>query len=242
MALGLNVQLSAIDQTSKHTLRRPLILPCVLNEFSFEEAAAWENYDTVGGGAFSTPGGGDEKARQLRTTDLEVLTLDWSAPFLAGFSDQATVRRELFAILRHRKPFRLTAAVEPDPGYDELVMNAKLTNIRRRLGQTPDARYWDLSIEEWRNNEVERQGHSPSRGRNGVRLPAMHKLTENDTLDGLARSYYGNYQAWRRIADANGLRNWGARQELVKHRRYKKGDKIRIPTKPPVASINQPAV
>lgn len=241
MARGLIVRLTAINETHKRDLRRPLTLPAVLNEFSFEETAAWQNYETVADGEFSTPPGGDETARMLRRSDLEVLTIDWDEPWLQGQADQVRVRRVLFSLLRHKRPFRIHAYVRPDPGYDELRMNAKLLSIRRRLeGGQAAARYWDLAVEEWRNNEVDRRGrNAPSRGRHGTRLPTTHRITAKTTFASLSRHYYGREEGWRLIAEENGVRGWGSSTPIADHRRFKVKSKVKIPEKP-IAHINMP--
>lgn len=234
-ASGLVIRFTAIDATHPDILRRRLVLPCVTDDFGFTETAAWENYSTVAAGDFSVPSAGGPTERSLRTVDsLQVMTVDFDAAWLMSRISQADARAQLSSILRYKTPFRFEASVRPDPGYAELEMDAKLTSINRTLrGGLASARYWALGVEEWRPNKIDRRGtHAPSRGRGGSRLPTSHKLAVNETMSTLASHYYGSPAQWRFIAEANGIRNWGATTPLDQMKRFKVGDKILIPEKP----------
>lgn len=234
-ATGLVVRFTSIDETNADLLRRPLVLPCVLDDFAFTETAAWENYMTVAAGEFSVPAAGGPTDRSLRTVDsLQMMTVDFDADWLMSGIDQPAARAQLSSLLRYKTPFRLEANVRPDPGYTELEMDAKLVSINRTLrGGLASARYWGLGVEEWRSNKIDRRGaHAPSRGRSGTRLPTSHKLAANETMSVLASRYYGSPAKWRFIAEANGIRNWGPTTPLDQMKRFKVGDKILIPEKP----------
>lgn len=234
----LIIRFTALDETHPDLLQQPFIVPCVTDDFTITESAAWENYSTIAAGEFSVPAAGGVDARSLRAIDdMGMITVDWDAPWAAANIPQAEARAQLSAILRHRTPFHLEAFVNPDPGYTEVEMDAKLLAITRTLKSgTAAERFWSLSLEEWRAADVKRKAHAPSRGRNGTTLPTTRKLDANDTLNSLSRFYYGNYSGWRAIAEANGLRNWGPDTAIALSARFKVGSTFKIPAKPQTTS------
>lgn len=233
---GLRVRFKRIrGVTAKGVLESALYLPVVLNDFSFEETADHRDYTTVSAGEFSVPAPGPASARMLRTTSLETLTLDWyrfARWLVARGRDPQEVRAELFRIMRSRTPFELLAALDVHSGPEELRMNATLRGISRvlRPGEA-DTRYYTLDVKEWRDNAVKRRGQGSS-----GRLPTTAKLTAQTTLSSLSKHFYGSGASWRLIAAANGIKSWGASTPLVESKRFKVGDKVKIP-KPETASI-----
>lgn len=61
------------------------------------------------------------------------------------------------------------------------------------------------------------------------RLPAVHALRPTDTLVSLSDEYFGAYDAWRVIAEENGIRTWGMATPLMLMGRFKHGGNVRIP-------------
>lgn len=232
---GLRVRFARVPgETPADVLRSPLWLPAVIGNFTFEESALHSEYDTVSAGQFSSPAQGDETARQLRTTDLDTLTVEWDPSWLVQRGlDPARVRRDLYAILRSKKPVELLATLQlgNDDVDPELRMRVTIRSIRRemRSGEA-DTRYYTLSLSEWRDPSIERRGHQESR-KPGVKLPTTHRLDANDTLQSLAHEFYGRYDRWRWIRDANGIspKSAGAKTTLVHLVRYKVGSKVKIP-------------
>lgn len=45
----------------------------------------------------------------------------------------------------------------------------------------------------------------------------------------LAFEYYGAYEGWRAIAEANGMRDWGPSTPLELSKRYGRGGTLKIP-------------
>lgn len=246
MGDGLRVRFAKVRGfTPKGVLDDALYLPVVLNEFTFSEEAAHQEYDTVAAGQFSVPAAGPATARQLRSTDFETLTLDWDAPWLArAGQDDQDVRRELYKVLRARAPFELLATLQLGRGTEELRMKATLRSIERTLkpGER-DTRYYTLALKEWRDPSVERRG-AGSAGRGHSSLPTTAVLKADTTFTSLAGHYYGlaSRAYWAAIANANGLRSWGGNTPIVQSKRFKVGDKVKIPKKPIVASTGTPGV
>lgn len=244
---GLRVRFSRIrGVTRKGVLERPLYLPVALGEFTVEESAEHRDYSTVAAGEFSVPASGDKTARQLRTTELETLTIDWHryARWLANTDvTPEEVREELERILRYRTPFQVLATLSLARGApSEIRMRATLRSMRRTLrpGER-DTRYFTLELKEWRDNRVTRRQHGGKGHGHKHKLPTTAELTGATSLWSLARHFYGSASPeWRAIARANGIRHWGPKTPLVRMRRFKSGDKVKIPRKPVVGGINQP--
>lgn len=225
--LGLRVRLRAVHGlTPRHILRQPLVLPVVIGEFTVEEEYLWEDFPTVGSGEHSTPAAG-KNAAPLQSFDAETLTLSWSPKWLvAPNQDPRHVRRALMEIGRKRAVFDLLATNRPGADFAEFAGYARLARMARTLKPgEPDTRYFALSFKQFRPMNAPRRRHGP-------RLPTTHKLDANDTLRSLARHYYGDGSMWRLIANANGLRNWGSEDAIVKTKRFDVGDRIKIPDRP----------
>lgn len=228
---GLRVRFSrASGLTASGLLRRPFYLPVVIGEFTVEEDFPHREYDSHRLGQFSVPGQGGKRSRQLRTTDLEMLTIDWRARWLTEWEDPRTVQNRIIALARSKTPFEVAALLQwGEP--EELRMLATIRNIRRTLkpGEA-DTRYWVIQLNEYRKHGASRR--TAGAGKGGVSLPTKHKLRETDTFVSLARRYYGTNE-WRHIAHANGLAKpsspWGGDTAIVKHSRYKVGDFVKIP-------------
>lgn len=235
---GLRVRFRRLSGiTPKTVLRDPLYLPVTLGEFTVDEVAEHRDYTTVAAGEFSTPAAGPPTARSLRTTTLDTLTIDWHryARWLVNPRlSPAAAKRELYRILRYRRPFEVLAILQLGGGQpEELRMKATLRAINRTLrpGEA-DTRYYTIELKEWRDNTVERTG----RGGGRDTLPTTATLTAETTLHSLATHFYSSAPEWRLIAAANGITSWGPGTPLADSRRFKVGDKVKIP-KPVTASI-----
>jgi hypothetical protein len=225
---GLRVRLARIPGvTPRDLLPDPIVLPAVMNGFSWTEEAYFSEYDTVADGQFAQPAMGPTTARRLRVIDdVEALTIWWDAPWLVDHSmDPEMVYAALFGVLRSRKPIELLAT--PQLGKHQPLLRADVTirSIQPQLRQhEPDSVYYTLRISEDRRPGAGRRGE----GR-GSHLPTTHKLTATDTLHSLAEHYYHSAHGWSVIAQANGLKKWGQSTPLVKSPKFKVGSKVRIP-------------
>lgn len=237
---GLRVRLSRIaEETPKGVLSRPLRLPAVLGDFVDTEDADHSEYTTISAGQFSQGAMGGQAARQLRATNIDTLTIEWNPKWLVQRGvDPGRAKDELYKILRSKKAVELLATLPGRRGKTATEMRANITirSIQKSLKPgEPDTRYYTLTIKEWRDPRVDRRGHSQGR-KPGVKLPTTHKLDDNDSLYTLSFQYYGTYKHWRLIANANGLKGFnGAKTALVSLKRFKVGDKVKIP-KPPSSS------
>lgn len=244
-AHGLVVRFSPIHGvTPKSALHHKIWLPATLNTFVVSEDALHNEYDTLSAGTFSQAALGPASARRLRSTSLDSLTVAVDAPwFVYRGQDPHSLRVRLHEILRHRKPVRLLATLHPHPNaHPELDMHVtfrSITEDKQRPGER-DTRYFTIAISEWRDPRAKRRSHyrgaGPGRGsrKHGENLPTTHKLKADDTLASLSHEYYGRYDEWRAIRDANGIpHRFGSKDKIVSlPGHFKAGAKIKIPQVP----------
>lgn len=222
--------------TRKAALGRRIWLPAMLNTFPVAERALHNEYDTLSAGQFSQPSMGGPNARQLRTLTADTIVVHFDAPWLVATGQHPyELRRRLSGILRYRDPVHLLVTINPNPWRSppELDMFCTLREESKevRPGEV-EARYITLTISEWRDPQNRRR--SSSSRKHGVPLPATHKLKATDTLSSLSFEYYGRYDWWRFIRDANGIpKRFGMKTRLVTlPGRWKVGYKVKIPKAP----------
>lgn len=224
--------------TPPGVLKQKIYLPCVLGTFTVTETALHNDYNTLSSGQFSQPGAGGQGAVQLRTFDIDTLTLTWDAAWLVVTNqEESLVRSQFTKILRSRKPVQLMINFHPHPQKDP-VLNIGVTLRQKSEDIRPgenDTRYMTFQIEEWRDPSTKRRGSAGTNGRKrGVSLPATVKLAADDTLDSLSQAYYGTYAGWRDIRDANGITTkFGAKSKITAlGGRWKVGVNVKIPAVP----------
>lgn len=227
---GLHARLRRVtDLTPRRVLRQPLLLPVVTGEeFSVEEEGLWEEFDTVGAGRFASPAAG-EHAEALKTFSANSMTLTWNPGWLTNPDiGPEQVLKTLRAILRKRAIFDLLIVNKPSPGYAEFAGFASIRSLSIGLKRgEPDARYLTINLSSHRRMSSRRRRHGKA-----ANLPTTAKLDANDTLRSLAKHYYGTGSLWKLIAAANGIKNWGSEDALIKMDRYKVGDRVKIPIRP----------
>lgn len=223
---GLHARLRAIHNlTPAHVLRSPLTLPVVIGEeFTVEEEFQWEDFPTVGGGEHSSPSPG--KGRPQATFTGDTMSLTWNPRWLAKPNvSPERLRRELLGLGRRRAIFDLLIVNKPSADFAEFSGYATIRRISRVIKSgEPDTRYYTIDFKEYRPLSVSRRKH-----RYGPKLPNTHALGKDDTLRSLARELLGNESHWRLIARVNGITNWGGDDPLVDSKRFKAGDRIKIP-------------
>lgn len=223
---GLHARLRAIEElTPAQVLRTPLTLPVVIGEeFTVEEEFLWEDFNTVGGGEHSSPAPGQGRP-QARFTG-ETMSLTWNPRWLATpHVSPERMRRELLRIGRRRAIFDLLVVNKPNADFAEFSGYATIRRIARTIKRgEPDTRYYSIDFAEYRPMSVGQRKH-----RFGTRRPTTVALDKDDTLRSLAREHLGHEGYWRNIAQANGLTNWGSNDPIVDSKRYKVGDRIKIP-------------
>lgn len=216
--------------TPKGVLDSPLRLPAVINAVAIEEESQHSEYTTVSAGQFSQGAQGGSVARLLRGLDLEALTLDYDAAWLTESGQEPDdVKAQLYAILRSHKAVEMMLVVK----FGETPMlriNCTFRSVREELKpQETDTTYYVISIKEWRDPSVERKGSKEGR-KPGVKFPTTHALKDTDTLESLAHDFYGKYEYWRDIRDANGIsKQFGQNTPLVSLARFKVGSNVKLP-------------
>lgn len=223
---GLHARLRAVnDFTPAQVLRTPLLLPVMVgDELSIDEEYPWEDFTTVGDGEHSSPAPGN--ARPLAKFSGETMSLTWNPRWLAAPNvNPEKVRRELLRIGRRRAIFDLLVVNKPRSDFAEFSGYATIRRISRGIKRgEADSRYYSIDFVEYRPMGLGRR-----KRRFGARRPTTHGLDANDTLRSLARELLGNEGYWRNIAEANGITKWGSNDPLVDSKRYKVGDRIKIP-------------
>lgn len=223
---GLHATLSAVHKlTPRAVLRAPILLPVVIGEeFSIDEEYPWEDFTTVGSGEHSSPSPGNARPQAKFTG--ETMSLTWDARWLVNPNlSPEKLRRELLNIGRRRAIFDLLIVNKPRSDFAEFSGYASIRRITRGIKRgEADSRYYTIDFAEYRPMTAARRKH-----RYGARTPTTHALDKNDTLRSLAREFLGNEGYWRNIAQANGITNWGSDDPLVDSKRYKVGDRIKIP-------------
>lgn len=241
---GLVVRFSPIKgQTPKSALDRHIWLPATLNTVTMTEPALHNEYDTLSAGHFSQAQMGPPDARQFRTTSFDSLTVEIDPPWMVYHGqDPYELRIRLREILRARKPVRLLGTLHPNPNahheMDMYVTFRSFTEDVQRPGER-ETRYFTIAISEWRDPSVKRRSHHRESGgsssrKQGVNLPTTTTLAADDTLASIAYAFYGRYDEWRTIRDANGIgKRFGQKDKLVTlGGHFKVGAKIKVPAIP----------
>lgn len=228
---GLHARFRAVrGLTPRSVLREPLILPVVIgDEFTVDEEAIWEEFDTVGAGRFAAAAAG-KHSEALETISAEAMTMTWDPGFLVNPDTSIEeVKRGLKKILRRHAIFDLLVVNKPHSEFAEFSGFASIrrASVTLKRGE-PDTRYLSIDISSHRRMSSRERGHDVASGRRG-NLPTTTELTAGMTLRSLAEHYYGSGAEWRLIASANGIQSWGSEDPLVKMGRYKIGDRIKIP-------------
>jgi hypothetical protein len=223
---GLHARLRAVhDLTPAHVLRTPLTLPVMIGEeFAVDEEYPWEDFPTVGGGEHSSPAPGNARPQAKFTG--ETMSLTWSPRWLAMPDvSPEKLQRELLRTGRRRAIFDLLIVNRPSADFAEFSGYANIRRISRAIRRgEPDARYYTIDFSEYNPLTVGQRKH-----RFGSKRPTTHALDANDTWRSLARELLGNEGYWRNIAQENGMTNWGSNDPLVDSKRFKVGDRVKIP-------------
>jgi hypothetical protein len=227
---GLHARLRRVsDVTPRTVLRTAFTLPVVIgDEFTIEEEALWEEFDTVSAGRFAQAAAG-KLGQALSTFTSESLTMTWDPKWMVAPGQQPEkVLRTLRKILHERAVFDLLIVNKPSADFAEFAGYATIRRLAIVLKRgEPDTRYLQMDLSSHRRMSSRRRRHGRASN-----LPTTATLDANDTLRSLASHYYGTGELWRLIAKANGIDSWGSEDPLVKMGRYKVGDRIKIPERP----------
>lgn len=248
---GLKIKLVRIPGvTDKRLLPVPYYFQCPPTDtFTLNYGHESQTYSVIPTG---TSRGGQYKrvgGRKLRAVSFSTIVVDWAEFMIRSHQDANAANgydslQDLVERLQHMaengSPVHLLAAHdwadEPEIDFYATMPDLAL----HEQGGEPDARYADVSFEEWRDPVV--QGKSSKKQRRGGKSwPKTHVLDDDDTLYGLAKTYYGKDGAGRvgaeAIARTNAIASWGFGTPLVQSKRFKKGDKIKIEQLPISATM-----
>lgn len=287
---GLLVSMYAIpDLTAPDVLAAPFHFQVPpLDSLAVQRQFNWTTWQTLRKGEFVSSGG-----RGLATISFNTLFVAYNASWTfqtntdmsdrrSGRTQQAeavvghnprSAANRLKAILNSGTPFGLVIGNHPLWGYNDVHWGPPNDNaavltaltVEERAGE-PDARYTNVSFQEYRSPELERRRKGKKRNSNkrGRDVPAVVQVAATDTeakrlaeghhsgqvwarattLYGLARHFYGSQAEWRLIVSdpANSkLKNVTPSRALGEwlSSRHEKSMKLRIP-EPRKASINTP--
>ena len=252
---GLRVTLSRFKATRKNVLNQPLNFQMPpLDEFAWNQAAEHQDFQTLANGQFSRSAG-----RSLLTFELRTLVVDYQPRWAAWHRARpnAPHPQQVAQLLKHivqlGTPIMFTARSGLWESPDlRLPVTLRSVQSSERAGEV-DARYFDLSFVEWREQELDRKGKGkPTKVRLRHSLPATVVIHDNGTLseaaesDGqpkkiptrakygtlsdLATFYYGDPSAWRSIVRENGIEDFAPNRDLSElKKKGKKVRKLRIP-------------
>lgn len=236
---GLRIRLSSIaGVTDKSVLRTPYYFQCPpMDDFARTHSFNHSKY-TAMAGEFVRPSG-----RALTPLSFRTIVVEWGA-FVVEFNyDLPALVGSLIEINEAGTPFDLLVAHRYNEEA-EIHMDAVLESVTvTETAGEQDARYLDLQFSEYRDPTTKRKGKKkPRRGRSA--LPFTIRLSKDGTwsspvkvrakapltLEKIAVSAYGKASWAKHVAKANGIRDWGYRDALVNHPRFKRnGGKIKVP-------------
>lgn len=183
---GLRVTLRRTRHTKKGVLTTPMHFQCApLDEFGWDVTHNWADYDTINAGQFSR-----RQGRALRTLSLNMIAVDYSAPFaVKQTGHDEKIRDDDDAYGTAMGPWRTAKRLDflvsqgtpmmlivRNPAlYDQADFKHHVTLRAATLterGGEPDARYFVLNFTEFREPKIVRRTY-------GDRLPLPAMVTIN---------------------------------------------------------------
>lgn len=236
---GLKITLRrAHGITDPGVLRVPLRLQApVTGDFARDRGHPWSTYDTLRAGERSRPMGPKLLELPISSVLLDGPAQDSSSGLVVWpyAPEPLKVIDELNYIAGMGSgpatPFRLTINQPAVWGNDPVInMLATLTRVQatQKAGEV-GTEYLDLTFLQFSEDELAR--HRQARADEKTRY---HDLRSGESLYDLARLYYHQPSAWRRIAEANGIKGVSASSDAELHkwaaRHHKR--RLRIPPAP----------
>lgn len=149
---GLNILMRAIPGLTKFVLKKPFLFQTPpLNELRRTHSHSHGDYDTLGLGQMSRPGG-----KMLATITFDTLVVDWDAPWaIMGAVDPQDVADEIVEIVEEGFPFALIIGNPSLWPRNDFTMAATLRSVDviERSGEV-DARYLGVQFTEFRSPEL----------------------------------------------------------------------------------------
>lgn len=243
---GLRVTLQRFKSTKKGVLKEPLNFQVApLEAFAWTQSANFNEFSTLSRGEFSRRAG-----RSLLTFDIRTVVVDYQ-PSWASYERRRPdaphpqkIAQLLKNLVQLGSPMMFVARSGWWEGNDlRLPVTLRSVSVEERAGEI-DARYFDLSFSEWRQQELDRKGFSGARER--VSLPVTVKIEDDGrcieegdsqqvtgahgNLGDLAQHYYGDPTLWRAIVYENGIENFPGSRDLAElEKKGKRIRKLRIP-------------
>jgi hypothetical protein len=228
---GLRVTLQRFKHTKKGVLKQPLNFQVApLEAFGWTQATTFNDFDTLSRGQFSRLGG-----RQLLSFEMRTIVVDYQPTWVSwerarpNAPHPQRVAQELKDLAQLGSPMMFVARSGWWEGNDlRLPVTLRSVAVEERAGEI-DARYFDLSFVEWREQTAEQRGYSGEDGQ-GDKTPATVKLEKDGrgveegsgkvvagnpaTLSKLALYYYGDPTLWRAIVMDNGIKDFAPGRDL----------------------------
>lgn len=231
--VGLKVQLGMIKGVSGKRLDKilPFRFQCPpLEQIEFVFQYNHIEYDTLQDGQMSRRAG-----RMLTTVSFETLVVEGWHRFVVGRDmwDYKDSNNALKTVNNLGRPVYLQMAHNWPSTEFEMMATIRQLNIVEKAGE-PDGRYYNISFSEWREAEVDRDGHGGARSgvKGDGKWPKHIVLDKTDTLVSLATKYWGKPSEAKYLGMVNGLGGWGARDPIVDSKAFQAGDKFLIPEPP----------
>jgi hypothetical protein len=204
-----------------------------INEFARQWHHEWTKYGTLRMGERARPQGTTLKSLPFSTIFLDPPAQDdVSFVIWDGAPEPQKLIDELAWLMEHAVVFRLVIAQPAVWGKDRLVNRlAYLSDMQatQKNGEV-GSEYLDLVFDQWKEAEADRRRRRP-RDEDKTR---KHKLRAGkDDLYEIAKRYYKQPSAWRKIAKANGIKGVspGSEAELTKWAKKHRKKTLKIPPK-----------
>lgn len=253
---GLRVTLQRFKATKKRVLKEPLNFQVApLEAFAWTQSAAFQDFDTLSRGQFSRRG-----ARALLTFDIRTVVVDYQ-PSWASYErarpnapHPQKIAQLLKTLVQVGTPMMFVARSGWWEGNDlRLPVTLRSMSSEERAGEI-DARYFDLSFVEWREQELDQKGLGGKRDRHALPTTieifedgSMKEVSEGNgqgnkiptkakdpgtagSLQDLAQYFYGDPTLWRAIVLENGISDFAPSRNLAELNRH--GRRVRKLTIP----------
>jgi len=236
---GLRVTLqSAPGYTDKKLLKAPFRFQVPpLEEYTQQFAFDHAEYTTLKNGTFTRKTG-----RQLRQIQFQTLFLDYSVSWEAWRNpavDPLEAAETLKGLVLTGTPFQLLVSNSQLWGEKQdtnMLAVLKALTVTEKAGE-PDARYFDVSFQEWRAPAIIKRKQLGKKTKGGQQRPARSKpktpaylwvradgsakhrskswtAARPVTLNGLSIYFYGRSAHWRTIASANNIKGVASKDNL----------------------------
>lgn len=252
---GLRVRLKSVHGVTQgdalKVLKDPYYFQCApLDEFGVPTTHAHLPFSNYKGDQFLQRAG-----KELKVITFRTLVVEWGRFATMQNWDLPNLVRDLQRLVDAGWPFDLLA-IHPHNQQPEVHVKAVLTSLTStEVAGEEDARYLDVTFNEWRPQAVSSKGLSHTRSSKSkhslpftlkifkdgkYKIVDRHSKSGYATLDlhgetltfaSLAKYAYGSTSLAKHLALAQKppIRDWGMHTALHNHPRFKKGGKLLVP-------------